>query len=45
MALIGKNLNDKLTSHLGNDLLLSSGTYLQFVDKPRTVALQGKYNF
>ncbi|MCY4154497.1 MAG: TonB-dependent receptor [Gammaproteobacteria bacterium] len=45
LSVVGKNLTDKQTSHQGNDLPLSSGTYFRFLDKPRTVAVQARYNW
>lgn len=45
LAIIGRNIFDAQTSHSGDDLPLSAGSYLQFLDKPRTVAFQGRFNF
>jgi iron complex outermembrane receptor protein len=45
ISLIGRNIFDEETTHQGNDLPLSGGTFLQMLDKPRTVALQGRYRF
>lgn len=45
LAVIGRNLFDKRTSHAGDDLPLSSGSYLQFLDKPRTLAMQARLSF
>jgi iron complex outermembrane receptor protein len=45
LSLIGKNLNDKLTSHFATDMPLSSGSYIGMVDRPRTIAIQGQYNW
>ncbi len=40
LAVIGKNLFDVRTSHSGDDLPLSAGSYFEFLDKPRIVAVQ-----
>jgi len=45
VSLIGKNIFDKRTSHQGNDLPLSAGSYFKMLDKPRTVAVQGRFRF
>ena len=45
VSLIGKNIFDEETTHQGNDLPLSGGTFFQMLDKPRTIALQGRYRF
>jgi len=45
LSLIGKNIFDKRTSHQGNDLPLTAGSYFKMLDKPRTVALQGRIRF
>ncbi|MEO0412450.1 MAG: TonB-dependent receptor [Pseudomonadota bacterium] len=45
LAIIGRNIFDVQTSHSGDDLPLSAGSYLQFLDKPRTVAFQGRFTF
>lgn len=47
-TLMGKNLTDKVTAHFGNDIPLSNvlgNNYQQFVDPPRTVAIQVRYQF
>lgn len=47
-SLIGKNLTDKMTAHFGNDIPLSNllgNNYQQFVDPPRTIAIQLRYQF
>jgi len=45
LSLIGRNLTDKKTFSFGNDLPLSAGSHFLFLDKPRTVAVQGRYNW
>lgn len=45
LSLIGKNIFDRKTSHQGNDLPLTAGSYFKMLDKPRTVALQGRIRF
>jgi len=45
ISLIGRNIFDEETSHQGNDLPLSSGTFGKMMDKPRTITLQGRYRF
>lgn len=48
LALIGKNLNDEKTTSWGNDVPLGNligNNYFQFIDPPRTIALQAGVNF
>jgi len=48
ISLIGKNLTNKVTSHFGDDIPLSNllgNNYQQYVDPPRTVALQVRFKF
>jgi outer membrane receptor protein involved in Fe transport len=45
ISLIGRNIFDEETTHQGNDLPLSGGTFFQMLDKPRTIAVQGRYRF
>ncbi len=45
LSVIGRNLTDKLTFSNGNDLPLSAGSFYRFLDKPRTIAVQGRYNW
>lgn len=45
VALIGKNLNDEDTIFFANDLPGSDGSYVQSLNRPRSIALQGRYNF
>jgi outer membrane receptor protein involved in Fe transport len=45
LSLIGRNLFDEQTSSAGNDLPLSAGSYFQFLDRPRTVSIQARYNW
>jgi len=48
VSLIGKNLTDKVTAHFGDDIPLSNilgNNYQRYVDPPRTIAIQLKYNF
>lgn len=47
-SLVGKNLTDEVTSHFGDDVPLSNilgNNYEQYVDPPRTIALQARYQF
>lgn len=45
VAVIGKNLNDKLTSSQINDQPLVRGNYFAQTDRPRSYALQATYRF
>jgi outer membrane receptor protein involved in Fe transport len=45
LAVIGRNLTDRLTTHWGNDLPLFNGSYFKFVDRPRSVAAQATWRF
>jgi outer membrane receptor protein involved in Fe transport len=45
VALIARNLNDELTTHSGDDVPLSSGTYFRFTDRPRQVGVQARYRW
>lgn len=45
LALVGRNLNNVQTSHYGDDVPLSPGSYFKYLDKPRTIALQARWNF
>lgn len=45
LALVARNLTDEKTSHYGDDVPLSPGSYFKHIDKPRTVALQVRWNF
>lgn len=46
LALIGKNLTDETTSVWNNDVALNGvGAYFGVIERPRSVALQGKYIF
>jgi iron complex outermembrane recepter protein len=46
VALIGKNLTDKETTNFNNDVAFSAtGTYFGITDRPRTLAIQGRYRF
>ena len=45
VALVGKNLTDKQTIFFANDLPGSSGSYVQSANRPRSLALQARYNF
>jgi iron complex outermembrane receptor protein len=45
-AIMGKNLTDEVTAHFGDDIPLSNvlgNNYQQYVDPPRTIALQVRY--
>ena len=46
IAVVGKNLTEEVTAHFGDDVPLSNllgNNYQQYVDPPRTVALQLRY--
>ena len=46
VALLGKNLSDEETSAWNNDVALTaSNTYFGVPQRPRSVALQGRYRF
>ncbi|MCC7410942.1 MAG: TonB-dependent receptor [Gammaproteobacteria bacterium] len=45
VALIGKNLNDELTTHSGDDAPLSPGSYFRFLDRPRQIGFQARYRW
>jgi outer membrane receptor protein involved in Fe transport len=48
LALVGKNLTDKTTAHFGDDIPLSNilgNNYEQYVDPPRTIAVQLQFKF
>ena len=45
LALVARNLNNEKTSHYGDDVPLSPGSYFKHLDKPRTVALQARWSF
>ncbi|WP_417593243.1 TonB-dependent receptor [Parasphingorhabdus sp.] len=48
LAFIARNLTDKVTAHFGDDIPLSNilgNNYQQYVDPPRTFALQVSYRF
>ena len=46
VALVGRNLTDKLTSPHAEDLpLRSTNSFFRLTDRPRTYALQGQYRF
>lgn len=47
IALIGRNLTDKLTSPFGNtnDVIGGVGSYFRFSDPPREVELEGRLHF
>ena len=46
IAIVGKNLNDELTTHHGADQPLSSaGSFFKFTDRPRSIALQATYRW
>jgi len=45
VALVGKNLTDELTASFGNDVSLANGAYWKLTDRPRSVAVQGRYRF
>lgn len=45
LALIGKNLTDKTTTHYGAGIPLFNGAMFNSVDAPRTVAIEGVYRF
>jgi len=45
LALIGKNLGNKEVAHLGNDAPLQEGINALYLNTPRTLALQLKYQY
>lgn len=45
LALVGRNLTDEKTSHYGDDVPLSPGSYFKHLDRPRTLALQASWRF
>ncbi len=45
IAMIGRNLNDELTSHSGDDVPLSAGSYFRFTDRPRQIGFQARYSW
>ncbi|WNC67123.1 TonB-dependent receptor [Thalassotalea nanhaiensis] len=45
VSLIGKNLTDETTFSAGLDTPLVAGGYIGYTDAPRTVTVQGTYNF
>ena len=45
VSLIGKNLTDEMTMSAGLDTPLVAGGYIGYTDAPRTITLQGTYNF
>jgi len=48
VSLLGKNLSNRVTAHFGDDIPLSNilgNNYQQYVDPPRTIAIQLKYRF
>lgn len=45
VALVANNLTDERTAYWGTDVPLVSGSFVSFADSPRTLAVQGRYNF
>lgn len=45
VSLVGRNLNDELTSHYGDDVPGQAGSVWRSVDAPRSLALQGVFRF
>jgi outer membrane receptor protein involved in Fe transport len=45
VALIGKNLTDESTISAGLDTPIVAGAFVAYTDAPRTIAIQGTYNF
>ncbi|BFM15323.1 TonB-dependent receptor [Maricurvus nonylphenolicus] len=46
VALIAKNITDKETTNFNNDVpFTATGTYFGIKDRPRTIAIQGRYSF
>jgi len=45
LAVIGKNLTDKKTFNWGNDIPLFAGSYYKHLERPLTVAVQGRLRF
>jgi len=44
LSVIGRNLTDELTSNFGNDIPILGGSF-RFVERPRSIALQGMLRF
>lgn len=45
IAVVGKNLTDKFTRSFANDTPLTAGTFQTLLDRPRSIAVQGRYNW
>ena len=45
VAFLGKNLTDKRTLAFGNDIPTTPGSYWAQIDRPRTFAIQARYNW
>ena len=45
IAVVGKNLTDKFTRSFANDTPLAGGTFQMLLDRPRSIAIQGRYSW
>ena len=45
VSIIGRNLDNELTSNYGDDVPAQAGTVWRSVDAPRSIALQGTWRF
>lgn len=45
IALIGRNLTDKLTTSQSNDMPVGAGSYFRLTERPRSIAVQLGYSF
>lgn len=45
IAVVGKNLTDKYTRSFANDSPLAAGTFQMLLDRPRSLAIQGRYSW
>jgi hypothetical protein len=43
VALIGRNLTDEDTSHVGNDVPGITGAHYRAYDQPRSIAIQARF--
>jgi outer membrane receptor protein involved in Fe transport len=45
VSIVAKNLTDEKTSHWGNDVPASAGSYYKYLDRTRNITFAAKYNF
>ncbi|MDE0513937.1 MAG: TonB-dependent receptor [Gammaproteobacteria bacterium] len=45
IAMVGKNLTDKYTRSFANDSPLAAGTFQMLLNRPRSLAIQGRYSW